>query len=243
MIPSDALYSKFLIKTNYVCRVVAVHPETQTVDVVPEVLEYKATDSSKRVLRNEFGREVQVMPMTPDVIYDVPFKTFRFGQFKIRACPEVGDTGYISVFVDDIREWKEKGGFVEPLTLLKFNKDSCVFDGFIANQTNKDEEFPKDNSTLDIVSKNIKITISDGENGATLTISNPNGETIVETQKATVTAETFEITGNVSVDGEITATGDVKAGEVSLTNHTHPFNYVGAGQGSTPQTGTTQKAS
>jgi len=67
-------------------------------------------------------------------------------------------------------------------------------------------------------------------------------------------------TGNVAVTGNVTATGSmgaaamaasgaisadgaVTSGGVDLAAHTHAFEYVGAGQGASPQSGTTQKAS
>lgn len=51
----------------------------------------------------------------------------------------------------------------------------------------------------------------------------------------------ISIKGDIEVDGKITATGDIKAGDISLQNHTHDFNYTGAGQGSSLQSGTTEK--
>ena len=59
----------------------------------------------------------------------------------------------------------------------------------------------------------------------------------------------LDVDGDITATGTITATGDIKstdgdiiAGEISLKNHTHNFTYVGAGQGSSPQNGTTEGA-
>ena len=79
-----------------------------------------------------------------------------------------------------------------------------------------------------------------------LTILNsvPESLTLTYGEKSiTINNEKISIIGDVEVKGKITATGDVKAGDISLQEHTHGFNYTGAGQGSSPQTGTTETPS
>jgi phage baseplate assembly protein gpV len=49
--------------------------------------------------------------------------------------------------------------------------------------------------------------------------------------------------GNMAADGKITAQGEVQGNGVDLSAHTHDFMYIGAGQASSPQNGTTQKPS
>ena len=66
-----------------------------------------------------------------------------------------------------------------------------------------------------------------------------------ETSSVKIGAKTMEvsaeegvsITGDVSVTGNITATEDVKAGDISLTNHTHVAGTLAAPNG--PVTGAT----
>jgi len=41
----------------------------------------------------------------------------------------------------------------------------------------------------------------------------------------------------------IISSGEVEAGGTKLTVHTHAFDYIGAGQASSPQNGTTKKPS
>lgn len=48
-------------------------------------------------------------------------------------------------------------------------------------------------------------------------------------------------TGKIESDGTITAKGEITGNGKKLSAHTHNFQYVGAGQGATPQSGTTQK--
>ena len=47
----------------------------------------------------------------------------------------------------------------------------------------------------------------------------------------------------IAAKGDITASGEVTGKGVELSTHSHQFQYVGAGQGATPQSGTTQKPS
>lgn len=73
--------------------------------------------------------------------------------------------------------------------------------------------------------------------------------------KKVVIKADIEQTGDITTSGSITADGSVDAGGsitakqevtgngVKLSDHTHQFQYVGAGQGATPQSGSTQKPS
>lgn len=47
----------------------------------------------------------------------------------------------------------------------------------------------------------------------------------------------------MTADKDITAKGEVTGKGIALSTHAHGFQYVGAGQGATPQSGTTQKPS
>ncbi|WP_288076956.1 Gp138 family membrane-puncturing spike protein [Pseudomonas sp.] len=53
---------------------------------------------------------------------------------------------------------------------------------------------------------------------------NPSSHAINATTPGplTLTAPTVTINGNLQLNGQMTATGDVKAGAISLDNHTHP---------------------
>ena len=51
------------------------------------------------------------------------------------------------------------------------------------------------------------------------------------------------MTGGLNSGGSITATGEVEGKGVKLSTHTHDFQYIGAGQGSSPQNATTKKPS
>ena len=69
-----------------------------------------------------------------------------------------------------------------------------------------------------------------------------------DTNKITIVADIEQtgnktLTGTLSTDSTITASGEITGNGVKLSAHTHEFQYVGAGQGSSPQTGSTKKPS
>ena len=212
-LPEATVAAKYVIKTHYIMRVIEFHPETQTVDLIQDVFEMTNSPFGNLVYRNEFGNNIACLPKSPDVLYDIPVKQLRWGQFEIQACPVEGDTGYIEVFVDDIQDWIKNGSRSIPWSQDKFVKKNCVFVPFIPNSKNASTTYPTDNTQLVIRSKNASITLMD--NGSTSSVK-------INAKTMEVSAEKgVSITGDVSVTGNITASKDVKAGKVSLTNHTH----------------------
>ena len=217
------LAAKYAIKTHYIMRVVEFHPETQTVDLIQDVFEFTNSPFGSMVVTNEFGNDIAVTLKAPDYIEGVPVKQERWGQFEIQACPVEGDTGYIEVFTNDIRDWVLNGGESIPWSDDHFLKHCCVFVPFIPNHVNAAKDYPLDNTKLVIKSKNASIVVTD---------SAPEGEEPVV--DITTTAKTININaeeginvnGDVTVTGSITATGDITAGkgtekEVSLLAHKH----------------------
>lgn len=200
-----AIAAKYLIKTNYICRVMAFHPETQTVDLVQDVLEFCNTPDGEFTINNEFGVDVSAGLVKPDVLLDIPVLQLRWGQFEIQCCPKEGDTGVLAVFVNDIHDWVENDGPSIPNTDNHFMKTSSVFIPFIPNKKNCVNDYPTDNNSLVIKSANAKIVLTD---------DGVNSSVAIEATKMTMK-------GDLEVTGDIKATGDVKAGTVSLKNHTH----------------------
>jgi len=238
--PKAAIASKFLIKTHYIMRVTAFHPETQTVDLVQDTFEFTSVPYSGLTVANDFGEIVAVALTVPDSILGVPVKQLRWGQFEIQCCPVPGDTGYIEVFTNDIRDWIENGSMSVPWSDTHFLKQSCVFVPFIPNNQNASKDYPIDNSQLVIKSANASIIITDkpAEEGSeeeptvditttaqTLNINAEKGITV--TGDINVTGN-ISVTGEVNVDGTISATKDIKSetdvigGGISLKTHTHP---------------------
>lgn len=102
-------------------------------------------------------------------------------------------------------------------------------------------------NTVTFKTKNVTFQIVDTADGANVTMSIPDNMTITA-KKFIVNGET-EFNGNSTLNGDNTTTGkitasdDVLGGGISLKDHSHDFNYIGAGQGSSQQSGTTEKPS
>lgn len=248
-LPDSTIASKFVIKTHYLMRVVEFHPDTQSVDLIQDTFEFANSPYGTISIENEFGQYVTVVLKRPDMLYNVPVKQLRWGQFEIQCCPVPGDTGYIEVFTNDIRDWVANGSNSIPWSDNHFMKECCVFVPFIPNRQNAVKDYPADNSQLVIKSANASIVITDkpAEQGSgeeptvditttaqTLNINAEKGITV--NGDMTITGN-IAITGDVSVDGNITATGEISSGKtvtgkedvvgggISLKNHTHPFTY------------------
>lgn len=222
-LPDATVASKYVIKTHYIMRVIEFHPETQTVDLIQDVFEMSNSPFGNLVYRNEFGNNVACLPKSPDVLYDIPVKQLRWGQFEIQACPVPNDTGYIEVFVDDIQDWVKNGSRSIPWSQNKFVKKNCVFVPFMPNNKNASTTYPADNTQLVIRSKNASITIVDDGEASSVKI---DAQTMEVSAKKGVS-----ITGDVTVTGNISASKDVKAGKISLTNHTHAAGNLVAPNG------------
>lgn len=222
-LPEEALAAKYAIRTHYIVRVLAFYPETQTVDVIQDMFEFTNSPLGDITIKNELGQTVTVGLLKPSILYNIPVQQLRWGQFSIQAAPQVGDTGYIEVFTNDISEWVKNGGIAIPSSDRRFAKESCVFVPFVANDKTALTDYVSDGNTLVIKSQNASITLTD--NGETSDVS-------ITANTMTVTAQDgVSITGDVSIDGDvsctktITADTDVVGGGVSLKNHKHPFTY------------------
>lgn len=235
--PDASLKAMYLIKTHFIVKVIEFHPEDQTVDVIQDVCEFCNVNTGSITVQNELGYEATVAPKKPTVFFGIPVKQERWGQFEIQCCPQEGDTGYLEVFTNDISDWVENGGPSIPMSDRHFAMDSCVFVPFIPNKKNCVADYVEDGTKLVIKSRGAKITITD--NGEKSDVS-------IEADTMTVTAaDGVSITGDVSVDGKINATKDIKSdtdvkagpNNTSLTGHTH--NYVNPKEASPTQPGTT----
>lgn len=229
-LPEETLLAKYVIKTHYIVKVIEVHPDTQTVDVVEDVYRYINSPIPYTTVVNELGNAVDVGLSKRKQLLNIPVKQERWGQFKIQCNPAVGDTGYIEIMTNDIRDWLENGSESIPLTDSHFDERSCVFVPFVQNATNKQEDYPTDNTQLVIKSNHLSITLTDqpdpeagSEEEPTRNISIVGDVTM--SGKLDITGD-VTITGKLTTSGDIESTdGDVKAGSVSLKEHTHPFTY------------------
>lgn len=242
--PDESIAAKYLINTHMMVRVIAFHPETQTVDVVQEVYDYVNTTEGDFVVQNEFGIDVTANVKVLDILYDIPVKQERYGQFSIRCCPKEGDTGYLEIFTEDLQDWFKNGGPSVPWAALRFLRKNSVFVPFVPNNKNCATDYPTTNESLVVKSNRVTMTISDPEqgnesvslsmsNGVSLTIS-ADGNIIVNGTNATINASSTTINGSLQVNGAVTTSstitsgGDINSGGdvitssgISLDNHTH----------------------
>ena len=218
--PEASIKAMYLIKTHYIMRVIEFHPEDQTVDLIQDVCEFCNTNTGNITIQNELGYEVTVAPQTPTVMYGIPVKQLRWGQFSIQACPKEGDTGYIEIFTNDITDWIENGGISIPKSDRHFAKDSCVFVPFVANKTNSTPDYVNNENTLVIKSANASITLTDDGTKSDIAI---NADTMTVTAQDGMTIDgDVNITGGLTTTGDIETTGgDVKTSLVTLGTHIH----------------------
>lgn len=211
-----AVAAKYLIKTNYIFRVMEYHPEDQTVDLVQDVLEYRNQPNGEYTINNEFGIDVAAGLVKPDVLLRIPVLQLRWGQFAIQCCPKENDTGVLAVFTNDILNWMEEGGPSIPNSDNHFMKESSVFIPFIPNAKNCAEDYPADNNSLVIKSNSAKIVLTDDGENTNVT---------VEANSMNLKADNgFSFEGDISVNGTLTANNDVKIGDLSLKDHKHSFD-------------------
>lgn len=221
-LPEESLLAKYAIRTHFIVKVVAVHPENQTVDVVEDVYRFTNSMIPFTTVVNELGNPVDVGLAKKMKLLNIPVKQERWGQFSIQCNPAVGDTGYIEIMTNDIREWMVNGSDSIPWTDDHFDERSCVFVPFVPNLTNKAETYPEDNSQLVIKSNNLSITFTDkpAQQGQEAVKNISVVGDVVMTGKLDITGD-VTITGKLHTSGDIESDSDVKAGTVSLKEHTH----------------------
>jgi hypothetical protein len=94
-------------------------------------------------------------------------------------------------------------------------------------------------NTVTFKTKNVTFQIVDTPDGSNVTMSIPDNMTM-SAKKFIFNGET-EFNGDNTINGKSTVSDDVIASGVSVVNHEHNFDYIGAGQGSSQQSGTTEK--
>lgn len=235
----DTVLSKYMIKTHYIMKVLAFHPETQTVDLVQDVYEYTNTVAGEFSVINELGMQVTASLQNLDVLYGIPVKQERWGKWHLQCCPAIGDTGYIEVMTNDIQDWVENGSLSIPWSDDHFLKKSCVFVPFVPNKTNCDPQYPATNESFVIKSDKINLTMTTPDEGnekvvltmtgITLTID-AEGKVTLDAPDAAVSAtcKTVEakasgsvkldtpqttITGKLNVDGDVTMASKCSVGD------------------------------
>jgi len=145
---------------------------------------------------------------TQPPILGVPVAVTKGGGFVFRPWYSPGDIGAV-VFIDhDIDKTVADGSESEPNTERNHSTSDAVFVG-------------------GIVPGNAPIS---GLPGNAIALGMADGSCYIA-----VTAGGIEIKGDVTLAGKLDATGDVKAGSISLQSHTHGGVESGAGSTGQPQ--------
>lgn len=236
IIPDEAYAAKFLINTHMMVKVVEFHPETQTVDVIQEVYDFINATDGEYVVQNEFGEDVVAGLKVLDILYDVPVKQTRYGQFAVQVCPKPGDTGYLEIFTEDIKDWVENGGPSIANGAKRFLRKNSVFVPFVPNKTNCAQDYPTTNESFILKSAHTTIKVFDPEedgnesleitmrNGVSLKISADGSisatcqnTTISSSGSVTIDTPTATITGNTTINGTLQVDGTVTTGSTLTT--------------------------
>lgn len=221
-LPDASIAAKYLINTHMMVKVVEFHPENQTVDVIQEVYDYVNTTDGDFVVQNEFGEDVVANAKELDILYGIPVRQARFGQFSVRCCPKAGDTGYLEIFTEDLQDWFKNGGPSLPWAALRFMRKNSVFVPFVPNNTNCVDDYPTTNESFLLKSAHTTVKINDPEegdesleismrNGVSLKISadgsitaNCQNTTITSSTAVTIDTPSTTITGDLNVNGAVT---------------------------------------
>jgi hypothetical protein len=137
-------------------------------------------------------------------VFGLPYFRLQAGPWAIIAEPAAGDTGLIICADRDSSSVVRSGGEATPPSRRRYNiADGIYFGGIGLFNAAPQASFQFN---------------SDG----TFTLSDQSGNVLKTTSSG------FELTGNLAVTGDVTATGAVAAGQggapVGLQTHTHPSN-------------------
>lgn len=204
-------------------------PSTQTCKVQPAI---------KRIFTD--GEEVEL-----PVLINVPVSFPTAGDFSITFPIKKGDECIILFSERSLDNWLKFGDIRKPND-KRFHdlSDGLVLMGLRSNP-NALSSYDPNNLVIRDETNDAKIIIGDDKK-----ILLDSSVEVIVTAPNTKIDGTLNVTGAVTLDSELSVTGattvadisadnveasgDVTAGGISLTSHTH--GYIGAGQGSSPQT-------
>ncbi|GBR56522.1 Gp138 family membrane-puncturing spike protein [Gluconobacter sphaericus] len=145
-------------------------------------------------------------PTPRGVIHNVPYIRLQGGTRAIICDPAVGDTGFIMIASRDISTVKATRSAAAPGSYRQHDTADAIYIGGLLNEA------------------------------PTEYIGWVDGDVHVKTAgKFIVDAAEMDINCAVKVAGEIAATGDVKAENISLQSHIHPGVQAGSGETGAPQ--------
>ena len=139
-------------------------------------------------------------------IYGVPYLRVQGGACAVIVDPVAGDIGYIIISGRDQSNVVATRAPALPGSFRQHSMADCVYVGGFLNED---------------PAHYVQITT--------------DGVRIVTTGKVTVQASEMDVNCNLNVAGSIKATGDVRAGSVSLESHVHGGVQSGSGKTSAPE--------
>lgn len=152
------------------------------------------------------------LPM--DTIPNIPVLTLSGGGFIFSFPVAENQTGWLISADRDISVFKKILNFFTPATLRRHQYEDGIF-----------------------VPDNINgFNIAEGDESAViLTSSDGTTKITVQNGAVNISASSINIIGNVNVEGEIIATGDILGANISLSTHTHSGVEPGGGNTGAPQ--------
>ena len=152
------------------------------------------------------------LPM--DTIPNIPVLTLSGGGFIFSFPVAENQTGWLISADRDISVFKQILNFFTPATLRRHQYEDGIF-----------------------IPDNINgFNIAEGDESAViLTSSDGTTKITVQNGAVNISASSINIIGNVNVEGEIIATGDILGANISLSTHTHSGVEPGGGNTGAPQ--------
>lgn len=227
--------AKLSVKTHFLYTVINVSENGKFVDLIENTLRWTECTDGDVFMTDPYGNDILCSPKKPEIIFDIPVKQYKEGDFHIRKRPKVGDVGYIEVFYDDISTWKDNGGFQAPQSINIMDKNSCVFvNGLIAHNEDSDSlppqnilqikgrttEFEMQDAVIPdqvqgIEGQEAKITAKIGDNFK-IELSNVSDSTLQNPSVAKITLGTTILTLSVPLEGDASVTLE-NGGNVSVS--------------------------
>lgn len=179
-----------------------------------QVLSYDRSSNraNVQVLAQEITSLGEKLPRQP--IPNMPVLMLSGGGFVISLPVKKGDVGWIVSADRDISVFKRLLQMFAPNTYRKHKYESGFF---IPDKVNGFEIAQEDTDALLFTSID----------GTTKISMKPN--------EITLTAPTTKVNGNLLVNGQVDATGDVNGAGISLKTHVHPGVQTGSGTTGEPQ--------
>lgn len=211
-------YARENLYTSLPARIVSVknYSRTQTIDVTPSIARLKTSGQS--VSNDDI------------IIYEVPVVSPAGGGALMSFPLKEGDLVWLNFSMRNLEDWQNSDGNADviPSDSRHYNmSDAIAFPCIYTSTTNLNPSANnvelkfKDNHI--VLTPDMVITITNGNSTINMDSS---GEVLINNNSGSIKLESSgEITltpaSKVIVNGDLEATGDVKAGAISLKTHTH----------------------